>query len=38
MFPTTPKPSHNKGLTLKHENVLSWLNNDFVLTVIKTAY
>ena len=28
----------NKGLTLKHENVLCWLDNDFVLTVIKTAY
>ena len=28
----------NKGLTLKHENVLRWLDNDFVLTVIKTAY
>ena len=28
----------NKGLTLKHENVLCWLGNDFALTVIKTAY
>ena len=27
----------NKGLTFKHENVLCWLDNDFVLTVIKTA-
>ena len=25
----------NKGLTLKHENVLCWLDNDFVLIVIK---
>ena len=23
---------------MKHENVLSWLDNDFVLTIIKTAY
>ena len=28
----------NKVLTLKRENVLCWLDNDFVLTVIKTAY
>lgn len=28
----------NKGLTLKHENVLRWLDNDFVLSGIKTAY
>ena len=28
----------NKGLTLKHENVLCWLDNHFVLIVIKTAY
>ena len=28
----------SKGLTLKHENVLCWLDNVFVLTVIKTAY
>ena len=30
--------SRNKGLTLKHENVLRWLDNDFILTVIKAAY
>ena len=28
----------NKGLTSKHENILSWLDNDFVLTVVETAY
>ena len=28
----------NKGLTLKRENGLCWLDNDFVLTAIKTAY
>ena len=28
----------NKGLTFKHENVLCWLDNDCVLTAIKTAY
>ena len=28
----------NKGLTSKRENVLCWLDNDFVLTVIKTDY
>ena len=27
----------NNGLTLKHENVLCWLDNDFVLNVIKTV-
>ena len=29
---------HNKGLTLKYENVLGWFDNDFVLTVIEIAY
>ena len=29
---------HNKGLTLKYENILSWFDNDLVLTVIETAY
>ena len=28
----------NKGLTLKYENILSWFDNDFDLTVIETAY
>ena len=28
----------NKGLTLKHGNILCWLYNDPILTVIKTAY
>ena len=28
----------NKGFTLKNENVLCWLDNGFVLAVIKTAY
>ena len=27
-----------KGLTLKYENILSWFDNDFVLTVTETAY
>ena len=27
-----------KGLTLKYENILSWFDNDVVLTVIETAY
>ena len=28
---------HNKGLTLTYENILSWFDNDFVLTVIQIA-
>ena len=29
---------HSKGLTLKYENILSWFDNDFVLTAVKIAY